>query len=272
MIRCDDVHVRYPGSAKGVPSALRGVSLSIAPGEMVGLLGPNGSGKTTLLRAMAGLLPLAQGRVSLAGRDISAYAHNERAKLMAAVPQRPETVPDLPVAALVLMGRYCHRPFFRSYSADDKEHMRQALGETGIAHLAERSARTLSGGELQRLLVARAFAQASPTLLLDEAATGLDVAHTVAVFDRVRQRNKVQGTRVIAAIHDLNLAALYCDRLIILKNGQVHADGPTAGVFTTASLEAVYENRLAVAPHPVTGAPQAFFLPGTSVSNPEGGV
>jgi iron complex transport system ATP-binding protein len=226
---------------------------------MVGLLGPNGSGKTTLLMAINGLLPLESGSITLDGTQVAELRPKARAKRMACVPQRPEAIPDLPVADLVLMGRFAHRPFWSGYSATDRCCAEKALEAAGIAHLRDRSARTLSGGEFQRVLTARALSQGSPTLLLDEPATGLDAAHATAVFSLIRRRNQFDGCRVLAAIHDLNLAALFCDRLVFLKNGRVHADGPTAAVFTAAVLEAVYETSFTVIPHPDCGAPQALY-------------
>lgn len=262
MIRCERVRVRYPASASDAAYALDGVSLSFAAGEMVGILGPNGSGKTTLLAAVNGLLPLESGSITLDGTPIAALRYKERATRMACVPQRPETVPDLPVLSLVLMGRYARLPFWGSYSAQDKALAQEALAATAITHLRDRSAKTLSGGEFQRVLVARALAQGADILLLDEATTGLDAAHAVGVLDAIRKRNRERGCLVLAAIHDLNLAALYCDRLVFLKNGRIHADGPTQEVFTPAILESVYETAFSVIPHPRNGLPQALCLPG----------
>lgn len=268
MIRLHDITVRY-----GTAEALRNVSLTIAPGEMAGLLGPNGSGKTTLLRVASGALTPSDGKASLRGDSLRSLSHKERARRMAFVPQRPESVPDLTALDMVLMGRYPHRRFLEDYTPEDAALARRALRETAADHLAERLARTLSGGELQRVLIARAFAQATDILLLDEPATGLDPAHATAVFDRVLARKRRSNVTVLTAIHDLNLAALYCDRLIFLKEGLVVADGPTAEVFTAATLERVYESPFLVLAHPVTGRPQALNLPGRNDphGNPRGG-
>ena len=262
MIACQELRVRYPSAASKAGLALDGVSLDFAAGEMVGILGPNGSGKTTLLAAINGLLPLESGSITLDGTPIQTLRHKERATRMACVPQRPETVPDLPVYDMVLMGRYARLRLWGSYSAHDKAQAEEALEATAILHLRGRSAKTLSGGEFQRVLVARALAQGADTLLLDEATTGLDAAHALAVLDTIRKRNREKGCRVLAAIHDLNLAALYCDRLVFLKNGRIHADGPTHTVFTPAILESVYETAFTVIAHPRNGLPQALCLPG----------
>ena len=178
------------------------------------------------------------------------------------LPQRPETVPALTAFALVLMGRYAHTPFLGGYGKEDRIAARRALEETGAAHLAGRSADTLSGGELQRVLLARALAQDAPLLLLDEAVAGLDPACQTAVLDSLVRRNRAEGLTAIAALLDLNLAALYCDRLVFLKQGRIVADGPTERIFTAQTLGEVYENAVAVVPHPALPRPQALLTPG----------
>lgn len=260
MIRCKDVTVRYHGG----PPALEAVSLAVRPGEMVGLLGPNGSGKTSLLRVIAGTLAPDSGETLVLDEPVLRLSAKERARYTAFVPQRAESVPDFTVFDFTLMGRYPHRKFMEPYTGADETVTRAALAETAVDHLAARAVKTLSGGEFQRVLVARAFAQQTALLLLDEAATGLDPAHAATVFDRVRQRNREQCVTVLAAIHDLNLAALYCDRLAFLKNGRIVADGPTPEVFTRSTLEMVYDAPFLVLEHPLNGKPQALMLPETS--------
>ena len=258
MIRVRDLTVRYPDA----PPILAGLSVHIAPGEMTGLLGPNGSGKTTFLRAVSGSLAPSEGEVLMGGDAVSSLSHKERARRMAFVPQRPESVPDFTVFDMVCMGRYARRKFLEDYTPEDAAVVRQALAETDAAQFADRPAATLSGGELQRVFVARAFAQETAVLLLDEPATGLDPAQATAIFDQVRQRNEQKNATVLMAIHDLNLAALYCDRLIFLKNGTVAADGPTREIFTRETLERVYDAPFLLLEHPIAGLPQALALPG----------
>lgn len=257
MIRCNGVTVRY-GNA---PPALDGVSLAVRPGEMVGLLGPNGSGKTSLLRAIAGSLIPDAGETLVMGSPALRLSAKERARRMAFVPQRTESVPDFTVFYFALMGRYPHRKFMERHTAEDEAVVLETLAETAVGHLAARPVKTLSGGEFQRVLVARAFAQQTALLLLDEAATGLDPAHATAVFDRVRLRNRARSVTVLTAVHDLNLAALYCDRLVFLKNGAIVADGPTRDVFTASVLEMVYGAPFLVLEHPRNHKPQALLLP-----------
>lgn len=257
MIELSCVHTGYGDTG----DVLRDVSLSVSPGELVGLLGPNGSGKTTLLLVLSGVLAPRSGTVTLDGAPLHRLRPRERARRIAAVPQRPEHIPDLDALSLVLMGRYPHTTLLRGYGPDDHAAALAALRDTGCAHLAARGARTLSGGELQRVLLARALAQGADTLLLDEATAGLDVARALDILDLLHARHRA-GARIVAAVHDLNLAALYCTRLIFLKHGRVVKDGPVERTFTADVLSDVYETPVTVHPHPVTGAPQACYVPG----------
>lgn len=269
MIELSRVHAGYGRrtDSPGGSDVLHGVSLSVAPGELVGLLGPNGSGKTTLLLVLSGVLAPRSGSVTLDGAPLHRMRPRERARRIAAVPQRPEHIPDLDALSLVLMGRYPHTTLLRGYGPDDHAAAVAALRDTGCAHLAARGARTLSGGELQRVLLARALAQGADTLLLDEATAGLDVARALDILDLLHARH-LAGARIVAAVHDLNLAALYCTRLIFLKHGRVVEDGPVDRTFTAAVLSEVYEAPVVVRPHPVTGAPQASYMPGVPLSKP----
>ncbi|MDR3044703.1 MAG: ABC transporter ATP-binding protein [Desulfovibrio sp.] len=257
MIELSRVHAGYGDTG----DVLHGISLSVHPGELVGLLGPNGSGKTTLLLVLSGVLAPRCGTVTLDGAPLHRLRPRERARRIAAVPQRPEHIPDLDALSLVLMGRYPHTTLLRGYGPDDHAAALAALNDTGCAHLAARGARTLSGGELQRVLLARALAQGADTLLLDEATAGLDVARALDILDLLHARHRA-GARIVAAVHDLNLAALYCTRLIFLKHGRVVEDGPVERTFTATVLSEVYETPVTVQTHPVTGAPQACYMPG----------
>lgn len=259
-VACNGLSFAY-GSPRHRRPALDGLSLVLPQGAFVGLLGPNGSGKSTLLRCLAGTLTPQTGQVLVLGRSIARLPERRRARLAAMLPQRPETVPALTAFALVLMGRYAHTPFLGGYGKEDRIAAWRALEETGAGHLAGRSADTLSGGELQRVLLARALAQNAPLLLLDESVAGLDPACQTAVLDSLARRNRADGLTVIAALHDLNLAALYCDRLIFLKQGRIAADGPTEEIFTAQTLGEVYENAVAVVPHPALARPQALLVP-----------
>jgi iron complex transport system permease protein len=255
-ICCDDLRFAYKS---GSPPVLDEISLRIRPGEFVGLLGPNGSGKSTLLLCLSGLLKGQTGKVLVSGDDIAALPERKRALLVSRLPQRPEFVPPLSAFSLALMGRYARVPFLGAYGSEDRSIVMAALEETGVAHLAGRYADSLSGGELQRVLMARTLAQDAQVLLLDEATAGLDPAFARSLPAALALRNKKTGLTVFAAMHDLNLAALFCDRLIFLKQGKILADGPTAEVFNAQTLRSVFACDFCVLTHPRLGRPQVLL-------------
>lgn len=255
MIDITGLTAGYDGRA-----VLRSVTLSVGAGEFTGVLGPNGSGKTTLVRAVSGVLPPLSGSIRIGGDDIMTLTPKARAGRCATVAQKTPALPGVRALSLVLMGRYPYVSLLGGYGPADVERARAAMDETRSLHLQDRAADTLSGGELQRVVMAKALAQETDLLLLDEAASSLDVARTVDLYELLRARNAA-GTTILTVAHDLNLAALYCRRLVFLKNGSVVADGPTRDVFTAQTLSEIYETPLAVAPHPLTGAPQAHLVP-----------
>ncbi len=241
---------------------LQGVDLDISPGEFVGLLGPNGSGKTTLIRLLSGVLPLGSGKARIQGKNIDSFQSKCLAKLVATVPQHVDTLFDMRVETLVRLGRYPWLPFMGSLGPKDRQAVDQAMRLTGVDRLAQRPVSRLSGGEQQRVLVARALAQDTPVLLLDEAASHLDPARRMAIFDLLAG---LHDRTILAVVHDLNLAALYCRRLVFIKQGQIVLEGLVENVFTRENLEQIYETEIRITAHPVTGRPQAFLVPGDSV-------
>lgn len=260
MIRARGLSCGYAGRP-----VLAGVDLHLAPGEFAALLGPNGAGKTTLLLALAGILPPMAGGVEIKGCDLAAMPAQERARLVSCVPQSSAPPPGYSVRELVLLGRYARAGFWGGFGPEDESACDQALADARCEDLAQRQASELSGGEYQRVLLARALCQGRELLLLDEATSALDMARRVEAFDLLARAHRAGGT-VLAAAHDLNLAALYCPRLIFLKAGRVVLDGPTREVFTETNLKDIYETDIRVAPHPVTGAPQAHLVPGAGAA------
>ena len=235
MLTIQHISFRFDGV-----EALRDVSLCLKQGEFVAILGPNGSGKTTLLRNMAGVLTPQSGQVLLQGRPISSFGARERARLMAWVPQGVHA--DLAFTALetVLMGRYAYHSRFASDTQEDIARARAALQEAGAAHYAGKKVTELSGGELQRVLVARALCQGSPILLLDEPVSNLDIRHQVDILQVIAARVQCQNALAVCVLHDLNLAAHYAHRIILMHQGQIVADGSPRQVLTASRLEAVY--------------------------------
>ncbi len=255
MIEIASMHCGY-----GTKEVLQGISLHIKPGEMVGVLGPNGSGKTTLLLAISGVIPVRSGSIRIAGKDITSMGRREAARHVASVPQRSDISFPFRCLSVVLMGRYPHLDAWGGYSQDDIEISLDAMEETGVVQLAERPIREVSGGEAQAVTIARALAQQSAVLLMDEATSNLDVARKIRIFDLLGEKNS-EGATLLCVMHDLNMAALYCSRLVFLKEGRVALDGLTDDVFNDENLSRIYGTRISVSKHPLTGTPQAHFVP-----------
>ena len=226
--------------AYGARLVLQDLDLQLSAGEVLGLIGPNGAGKTTLMRALAGLIAPRRGRVRLAGQDIARLDRRARARLLAWVPQRESAAWSLTVRQMVQLGRAPHRGWFLPYTSEDRRIVEEALQRTGLLPLQARTVDTLSGGEFQRVLLARALAQKPRVLLLDEPTASLDVHHQIDILDRVQELAAGEGLAVVMAIHDLNLAARYCSRLLLLHEGRVWGSGPPHQVLTPDNLHAVF--------------------------------
>jgi iron complex transport system ATP-binding protein len=249
VIDLDDVSVSF-----GDVSVLDAVSLTVSEGEFLALVGPNGAGKTTLLRTCNGLLAPDRGSVRVDGRDIAACSAREVGQLVATVPQETTIAFEFDVREFVMMGRTPHRSRFRTATTADQEAVDSALERTDTAQFADRSVEELSGGQRQRVVIARALAQDTPVLLLDEPTASLDINHQVRTLSLARELAE-EGKTVVAAIHDLELAARFCDRMALLSDGDVLADGPPDSVLTAERLESTFGVRTAVATNPVTGTP-----------------
>lgn len=253
-LRAHDVSVRLGGAA-----ILDSASLDVRPGELVGLLGPNGAGKSTLLRVMAGLLKPDSGEVRLGGAALGELAAGERAKRIAFMPQQDAQHPFTALET-VLMGRYPHLGRFELEGSKDREIARAAMARTDTSEFEARQLDTLSGGERQRVLLARTLAQQASVLLLDEPAANLDLKHRLSIMDVLRAEIAERETAVVMALHDLSLAGRYCDRLALLSDGRIAAQGTPAEVLTPANLREAFDVETFVESDPVTGRPQVSLL------------
>jgi iron complex transport system ATP-binding protein len=237
---------------------LDGISLAIEKGEMIGVLGPNGSGKTTLLKILSSVLS-GRGKVELNGKDIRNYGRRELSRLFAVVPQESQINFPFTVAEIVLMGRASHHSPIGLEGERDLEAARKSLEATETASLADRYLHELSGGEKQRVMIARALAQEPEILLLDEPAAFLDLKHQVRVFDLLRRLNRERGLTIVAALHDLNLAALFFPRLAMLSGGKIFRDGPAREVLSEKNIEEVYGVQVRVEMDASRERPQVFL-------------
>ena len=231
---------------------LTDVSLGLAAGEVVGLIGPNGCGKSTLLKVLSGVLPLKAGQVTLSGVTLKALSMRDVARRVAFVPQEEASNFDFTVQDIVLMGRYAHRGGGPE-TADDYLSVERALRTADCLHLRQRLVTQLSGGEHKRVLLARALSQDAPVMLLDEPTAHLDITHQVEVYLLARKLSSESQIGVLMAIHDLNQAAEFCDRLILMESGRVIVEGSPDCVLTANNLRMVYHARAEVGINPLTG-------------------
>lgn len=230
------------------------VSLEVEPGQVVGIIGPNGSGKTTLLRAVYRMLRPRLGRVVVGQDDLWELRPSEAARRISVVVQEPRTDFEFTVREVVAMGRSPHQSAFARESDGDRERVDDALAHVGITALATRSFSTLSGGEKQRALIARALVQEARVLVLDEPTNHLDIRYQLEVLDLVRG----VGVTTLMSIHDVNLAAQYCEHVVVLQDGRVRAAGPVETVLTPDVLEPVFGVRVERVARP-GGAPLYWF-------------
>lgn len=247
--------VRYAGAHA---SALADVSLTLEPGEIVAVVGPNGSGKSTLLRALLGLLPLSTGQVSLADRPLASWRRRDLAEVVGALPQREESTFPLTVLESVLLGRWSRLGPIASVTPADHAAVAATLRRCDVAGLEHRRVDTLSGGEWQRVRVARALVASPRLLLLDEPTSALDVGHEMEMFELLR-RLAAEGLGVLVITHQLNLAARFADRLILLNRGRTVAEGRPSEVLREEVVSAVFDWPVAVTPWG-DGAPQVVPL------------
>ena len=236
-------------------AVVKGLSFALRPGELVGLIGPNGCGKTSIIKALSRILPPVSGEIVLDERPLNLISRHSLARRIGVVPQNANLPETFTVSEVVLLGRVPHLGFLRTESARDLAIASWAMERTGISSLSARKIGELSGGERQRVTIARVLAQEPESILLDEPTANLDINHQVEILDLIKSLCREKNIAVLIALHDLNIAAQYCDRLILIKAGQLHAEGLPGEVITAENIKEVYGAENYVYPHPKNNLP-----------------
>lgn len=239
---------------------IHGVSMSLSSGEFLGIIGPNGAGKSTMLRLLCGILKPDQGTVLLFGKDISHQSHKLIAQQIAFVPQETHFALDFPVNEIVRMGRYPYKRPFQREDADDLRTIEYGLDAANVNDLRSRPINSLSSGERQRVVIARALAQSPRILLLDEPTSHLDLHHQFAIMELLKKLN-ADGISIVVVHHDLNLASLYCRNLMLMHDGKIFAQGRPGDLLTRKTLKHVYGADVKIVRHPDKDVPQIFLHP-----------
>jgi iron complex transport system ATP-binding protein len=243
---------------------VKGMTLEMNPGEMLGLVGPNGCGKSTIIRALSRVISPYSGSILLNGQDISRIPRRDLARLIGVVPQMPLLPSTFTTFEIVLMGRNPHLGLLQYEGPKDIDIAWQAMGKTSMQHLAQRRISELSGGEIQSVVIARVLAQQTQAMLLDEPTANLDIGRQVEILDLIKGLCRRDKLTVVVALHDLNLAAQYCDRLVLIDNGRVHSEGKPGEVINADNIRQVYGSGSHIYSHPLSGLPVVLPTAGSS--------
>lgn len=243
-------------------SVLKDISFTVNKGELLGILGPNGSGKTTLLKMLSGILPIQQGEIKIKGKGLKDYGTKQLAQIVAVLSQHSSQSFSYTVKETVSLGRYAHQVgWFQAWSKTDEEIVQRVMNQTGISSFQHKNIMELSGGERQRVFLAQALAQQPEILLLDEPTNHLDLSYQKELLDLLKKWTTENGLTVISIFHDLNLAGLYCDQLLLLDKGTVHINSYPNDVLREERIRDVYHTEIQKHPHPKVPAPQIVLLP-----------
>ncbi len=261
-VEVSDLHAHY-AAPTGAIRALNGAKLSVKRGEIVALIGPNGSGKSTLLRCIAGLFAPQSGTVKIQGEPIAGKTPLERARIVALLPQRIEMLDGLSALEFALLGRYAHLTGWRNFSMEDRAIALDALAQADALDYRDRPLEQMSGGERQRVLLARALAQQAPLILLDEPTSALDLKHQVMLYHLLLRLSRRESKTILTATHDLNLASQFADRILLIRAGTIVASGTPAETLRPDILKDVYEVDVAHGQFPETldGTARPWVLP-----------
>src|SRR6056297_377622 len=256
MITIENLHFSY--ETKGKP-VLNNISLCINPGEFFGIIGPNGAGKTTLFKLLMGFLSPSSGTIKILGEALDKMKRKEIAKKISAVMQEFYPAYDFTVEEIVHLGRTPYLNMFSDASKEDCKMVKEALEETELKGFEDKLFNHLSGGEKQRVLIAKCFAQNTPIILLDEFVAHLDIGHVQQLIKRVYKKNKEQAITVVGIFHDINIASLYCDRIAVLNNSLLETLGPPSEVINNKLLESVYHADSYIIQHKDDHKPQILL-------------
>lgn len=250
IIELENINFAYRDTA-----ILKNINCTIQKGEFLGVIGPNGAGKTTLLKLICGLLTPQQGNIRIQGIPFSKIEHNERAKIISYLPQNIHPFDYTKIAHIVLLARipYINKSFFEK--KEDIEAVQHAMKTAGISHLSDRYIHELSGGEKQMVYIAKLIAQQTEIIVLDEPTTFLDIKHVITIMNIIKKINIDAHTTVIASMHDLNLAAMYCTKILLLKKGIVASSGSPKEVFTYEKIKDAFDTEFYIDTNDLTGEP-----------------
>jgi iron complex transport system ATP-binding protein len=254
MLKINNLSVFY-----GDRQILHEIQLEVHSGEIVALLGPNGTGKSTLIRSISGVIPIRNGNIFVDQKDVTSLSTMERARHISVVPQAVSIPPAFTVWETVLLGRTPYLNFLGQTSVKDEAIARQALEQVDVLHLIDKRMNEISGGEQQRVLLARTLAQDTPILLMDEPTTHLDISHQIDLLKLITKQAREKSLTVLIALHDLNLASMFADRIAIVQNGLLCVAGTPQETLTSDIINSVYNVPVHVVSHPQTGAP--FIIP-----------
>ncbi|WP_371017796.1 adenosylcobinamide amidohydrolase [Pseudalkalibacillus sp. JSM 102089] len=257
MLSVHSVTGGYPGH-----DVLDDISFDVNQGELLGIVGPNGSGKTNIFKMVSGILKAKSGSIMLKDKPLSSYSAKQLARVLAVLPQHADQAFPYTVKETVSLGRYAHQTgWFQMWSEHDEMVVQRTMEQTGIAGFADNYVNELSGGERQRVFLAQALAQEPEILLLDEPTNHLDLSYQKELLDLLKKWTREQGLTVISIFHDLNLAGLYCDHLLLLENGKINMHNKPNDVLNEQRIQSVYRTTIEKHPHPTVPKPQMLLLP-----------